>query len=381
MSDTIESGALTAIEPNALVATFTRTGAVDDLLERMKRDARARAAELDISTARGRAEIASLARTVIARAKTAWIAKGKELTEDWRKQTSAVNADCKKIEAVLDALRDEIRAPLTAWENAEKARVQGHEDALSAIEALSPVGGMSAHEISEHLALVPPIDARDWQEFRARADRVTTNTVNALKVALAETKAREEAEARAAAERAAEEARKAEEARIAAAEAQRIREERIAAEAAEAARLEAEARARVEAEKAERAARDVREAAERQARQEREAKERAEAAARKAEEDRIAAEQRAERERQEAAAKVEREKAAAVEAERKRLADEAAAAQAEADRRAANIAHRKRINGAALAALIEHAGVSEAAGKAVIEAIARQQIPAVSIRY
>ena len=84
---------------------------------------------------------------------------------------------------------------------------------------------------------------------------------------------------------------------------------------------------------------------------------------------------------EEAAAKVEREKAAAVEAERKRLADEAAAAQAEADRRAANIAHRKRINGAALAALIEHAGVSEAAGKAVIEAIARQQIPAVSIRY
>ena len=380
MSDTIEAGALATIPANALVAAFANPGGVEAILARIEADASAAAADLDVSTATGRKAIASLAYKV-ARSKTALDGTGKDVKADIQARVNAIDAERRICRERLDALADEIRKPLDEYEAAEKARIQGHEDALARIEAAADTEGLTSEQIANRLELLAQAPERDWQEFRTRADRVTTNTTNALKVALAETKAREEAEARAAAERAAEEARKAEEARIAAAEAQRVREERIAAEAAEAARLEAEARARVEAEKAERAARDVREAAERQARQEREAKERAEAAARKAEEDRIAAEQRAERERQEAAAKVEREKAAAVEAERKRLADEAAAAQAEADRRAANIAHRKRINGAALAALIEHAGVSEAAGKAVIEAIARQQIPAVSIRY
>ena len=477
MSEVMEPSAVALIEPTTnLALVFTGDGGVDAILTKIETDARALAADLDISTEKGRKEIASLARTKIARSKTALIDAGKKLTEDWRKQTAAVNADCRIIEARLDALRDEIRAPLTAWEQAEKDRVAAHDRAITDIEALaSGLEGLTAEQIRERLKAPPLTEARNWQEFQQRASRTILSTGAILKVALRDAEQR----AAEAAERAAREAQEAEERRLAALEAQRIREEQIAAHAAEKARQEAEAkaemerlaahakaeadrraaeakaeaerqaieaRAREEREELERKAeaerqaaakreQDARDAAakaeadrlaaeakaeaerkaierraeddrleaEAQARIERlrseqrekdarDAQVRAEAAAKKAEADRIAAEERAERERQaaaaaqqkreaEAAARAEAEKAAAIEAERARAAAAAEAERAEAERRAANVAHRKRINNAVLAALVEHAGLSDAAGKAAIEAIARGLIPNVSIAY
>ena len=154
MSDVMEStGALALIETTNLVAIFTDEGGVEAIVKRIEADARARAADRDISTARGREEVASLARTKIARSKTALISAGKKLTEDWRKQTAAVNADCKLIETRLDALRDEVRAPLTAWENAEKDRIKAHEAALAAITEGPGYGTVeSAAEIQKQLS-------------------------------------------------------------------------------------------------------------------------------------------------------------------------------------------------------------------------------------
>ena len=423
MSEVMEPSAVALIEPTTnLALVFTGDGGVDAILTKIETDARALAADLDISTEKGRKEIASLARTKIARSKTALIDAGKKLTEDWRKQTAAVNADCRIIEARLDALRDEIRAPLTAWEQAEKDRVAAHDRAITDIEALaSGLEGLTAEQIRERLKAPPLTEARNWQEFQQRASRTILSTGAILKVALRDAEQR----AAEAAERAAREAQEAEERRLAALDAQRIREEQIAAHAAEKARQEAEAKAEMERlaahakAEADRRAAEAKAEAERQAiearaREEREelerkaeaerlrseqrekdardAQVRAEAAAKKAEADRIAAEERAERERQaaaaaqqkreaEAAARAEAEKAAAIEAERARAAAAAEAERAEAERRAANVAHRKRINNAVLAALVEHAGLSDAAGKAAIEAIARGLIPNVSIAY
>ena len=423
MSEVMEPSAVALIEPTTnLALVFTGDGGVDAILTKIETDARALAADLDISTEKGRKEIASLARTKIARSKTALIDAGKKLTEDWRKQTSAVNADCKIIEARLDALRDEIRAPLTAWEQAEKDRVAAHDRAITDIEALaSGLEGLTAEQIRERLKAPPLTEARNWQEFQQRASRTILSTGAILKVALRDAEQR----AAEAAERAAREAQEAEERRLAALEAQRIREEQIAAHAAEKARQEAEAkaemerlaahakaeadrraaeakaeaerqaieaRAREEREELERKAEAERQAAAKREQDARDAAAKAEAAAKKAEADRIAAEQQAERARiiaaaaqqkreAEAAARAEAEKAAAIQAERARAAAAAEAERVEAERRAANVAHRKRINNAVLAAMVEHAGLSDAAGKAAIEAIARGLIPNVSIAY
>jgi len=94
-----------------LAIFFTEPGGIDAILARIEKEAKAEAAGLDISRDGDRKKIASLARTKIARSKTALVEAGKKLTEGWRKQTQEVNADCNKVEAFLDALRDEIRSP------------------------------------------------------------------------------------------------------------------------------------------------------------------------------------------------------------------------------------------------------------------------------
>ena len=69
-----------------------------------------------------------------------------------------------------------------------------------------------------------------------------------------------------------------------------------------------------------------------------------------------------------------------IDAERKRIADEAAAVKAEEERREADKAHKGRINRAALKALIE-GGLTEEDAKMAITLIAMGKIPSVRISY
>lgn len=91
--------------------------------------AKVQAHKPDISTAKGRDAIRSLSAEV-ASSKVTLVKLGKSLTEDWRAKTKAVNAECNMIEERMDALKEQVRKPLTDFENAEKARVSGHERAL-----------------------------------------------------------------------------------------------------------------------------------------------------------------------------------------------------------------------------------------------------------
>ena len=87
------------------------------------------AASGDVGTKKGRDAIASLAHS-ISRRKTPILDAGKKLTEDWRKKTAEVNGRKSQVERDLDALRDKARAPLDAWEAAEKDRKDRVEAAL-----------------------------------------------------------------------------------------------------------------------------------------------------------------------------------------------------------------------------------------------------------
>jgi hypothetical protein len=391
-------------EPQALLpAVVFAPGGVKATIERLK--AEARAEKTDISTPKGRAAIKSLVYK-IARSKTALDTMGKELTDEQRARIDAVNADRRYIRDELDALGEEIRKPLTDWENADKARIAGHEAALQAItETGSPGGASSVADLEVRLAFLRGYPAREWQEFSQRAAETLAAEI-----------ARTEALHQAAVTREAEQAELArlraeaeERARQEAARLQAEREARIAAEAAEAARVAAEERAAAEARAAEeRAAAEARAAAakaeaERQAVEQarREAEERAarlEAQARQAEADsvaavakaeadaaeaarqaeaaRVAAAERAERERQEAVA-AERRRAEREAAQARHAAEAAAAADAA---RAADRKHRGAINSKALAAIVA-LGISEADAKTVILAIVAGSIPNVSMRY
>lgn len=399
MSDILEppAGALATIEKSDLVAVFTTPDGIEAILSRLEKDARARAARLDVSREADRKEMASLARTKIARSKTALLDAGKKLTEDWRRKTDAVRADCKVIETRMDALRDEVRAPLTAWENREKDRVAAHEAALAAIAEAPGYGeNETAHALRQRYDALCNYPARDWEEFAQRAHAALTAEILRTEGLLAAAVKRE-AEA---AELVRLRAEEAERQRIAAEEAQREREAQIAAEAAARAKREAEeAAAKREQEARDAAARAEREKQESEAR-EAQAKRALEEANRRAAADlarmrQEQAEADARREREAEAARIaaaeqaERDRQAAVETERQRAADAKAAADREAARRAADREHRGAFNREILADMVSamsavhsgNAAEAEAIGKAIIAAIAKGAVRHVAVNY
>lgn len=348
---------LAIIPATALVpADVFKPGGVDALLESIA--TKARAVKPDVSTKQGRGEIASLALKV-AKSKTLLDDMGKELVSEWKARSNQVDAERRKVRDFLDALKEEVRAPLTKYEQDEAARIAAHEEALAEMVESPSYGSVeTAADLALRLTWLRNPPPRNWQEFASRAADVLAAEI-ARTEALHEAAVKREAEA---AELARLRAEQEERDRQEAARLQAEREARIAAEAAEKAKREAEAAAARAQEEAARKAEAERQAVERE-------RQAADDRARRAEEARIAAEQRAER-----------EKAEAVAAEQRRAAEAKAAEEAEAARRAANTAHKTKINREVLAALVG-CGIAEDVGKVVIASIVRRQIPHVSIAY
>lgn len=273
----------------------------------------------DLSTAKGRARVASLAAQV-SRSKTAIEKPGRDYLKRLKELPKEVEAELRRFVTECDQIRDDTRRPLTEWE-AEQERIKQEEEANRKAEE-DKKQFEADHEIA--LLLNEKFD-RDAAEAKAEAERKRIAHEEELK------------------RQAAEQAKR---------------------EAAEAAQREIDAAAARE-----------REATLAKERVEREAKEQAELAER----NRIAAEQKAEREKQEAVEEAQRkaqaeadrikreadEKEVARLAEEKRIADAAAA-------RAANIEHQKTINNQVIAILTK-AGISPECAKDCVIAIARNQ--------
>lgn len=342
-------------------AVIFAPGGVNDILEKIAREVRS--TPTDISTKPGRDAVASLAYKV-ARSKTALDKMGKELGEENFRAWKLITTERARIEKELDALRDEVRKPLTEWENAEKDRITGHEAAIMTIQEMGTMRDFQPTSESVKLRMVAlsELPVRDWQEFGKRASEAMQSSLTALQqdLSLADTREAEAAElARLRAEQIARE--------------QKERDDRIAAAAAEKARLEAEQKAAREADEIARAA----EVERRRIEQEKAA---AVARAEQAEAARIAAAARAEQDAKAAAEAAERRQLAAIDAERQRVADLAAADAAEAAKRNANTAHKSKINNAVMAAL-EQILPSKDLAKAVVTAIAKGEIPHTKIEY
>lgn len=308
---------LVVIEKTNALAVFTNQEQLDPLIEAIEKEARSLVP--DLSTKKGRDAIASMAHKV-ARSKTYIDNAGKDLVAELKALPKQIDESRRLVRERLDALKDEVRRPLTEWE-AEQERIKA-EEAMNAM-----------HE--EALVMNAEFD-------RQRAAKIEADHEMAL--LMNEKIDREREEARQKAE-----------------QAKREHEERIKREAEEKARREADEAAKREIEAA--AARE-REATLAKERAEREAKELAE----KAERGRIAAEEKAKREKEEA---IQRERAAAEDREQARLAEEKRIKDEEA-RRAANIAHQKKINNAAMAILMS-TGLSEAAARECVCAIVKNQ--------
>lgn len=180
-----ESTDLVVFEKLTPVQVFA-PGGVNDILDKITREVRS--TQTDISTKAGREAVASLAYKV-ARSKTALDEMGKTLVADWKTKSAAVDAERRTIREKLDDLRDEVRKPLTDWENAEKDRIADHEAALAAMEGnlTFDTAEPSSAAIRERLDASEHPPVRHWEEFAKRAaeirDRVRAGLIAMLATA------------------------------------------------------------------------------------------------------------------------------------------------------------------------------------------------------
>ena len=113
-----ESNELVVINKIDIPALFKEDGS-DPIIEGLKK--KAAEFEGDVSTAKGRKEIASFA-AKFSTAKTKLDGFGKALSDEYRAKIAPINAERNKIKVCCDESRDQVRKPLTDWEDAEKKR-------------------------------------------------------------------------------------------------------------------------------------------------------------------------------------------------------------------------------------------------------------------
>lgn len=317
---------LVVIEKKNAMAVFTNNDQLDPLIEAIEKEARSLVP--DVTTKKGRDAIASMAHKV-ARSKTYIDNAGKDLVAELKALPKQIDESRRVVRERLDALKDEVRRPLTEWE-AEQERIKA-EEAMNALHV-------------EALAMNEEFD-------RQLAAQIESDHEMAL--LMNDAFDREQADKAAEAER------------------QRIaHEEEIKRMAAAAAAREVEQRAQRERE----------EAAHREAV--------LKAQAEQAERDRIAAEQKAEADKK-AAVEAERRKAQeeadrirreAEQREQARLAEERRKADEQA-RREADVKHRKAVGTEIVKALLANTSLTRDQAIEVLTAVKDGRIPHTGISY
>lgn len=317
---------LVVIEKKNAMAVFTNNDQLDPLIELIEKEARSLVP--DVTTKKGRDAIASMAHKV-ARSKTYIDNAGKDLVAELKALPKQIDESRRVVRERLDALKDEVRRPLTEWE-AEQELIKA-EEAMNAMHAEALEMNIkfdqelaAKFEADHEMALL-----MDKDIDRERADKAAEAERQRI--------AREE-------------------------EIKRLAEEKAKREAAEQAQREIDAAAAREREAIlakERAEREQREAAERA---EREKQAAVEAERRKAQEE-------ADRIRREAE---QREQASL--AEEKRKADEQA-------RREADVKHRKAVGTEIVKALLANTSLTRDQAIEVLTAVKDGRIPHTGISY
>lgn len=304
----------------------------------------------DMNTAKGR-DMRRSAAAKVAKFKSHIDKSRLEITAEKRREIAEINASSKLLIEGLARIQEEVRAPLTEWEEAEKKREELVETTIARIKAAALVTiSDTAASVSARGNEIYEIEI-DPEVFKKRTDEATeaqAATIKALHEAMNVLRDREEMAAKLA-----------------------------AMEAAEAERLAKEAEAEAARQAKEREDREAREAKEREERLVQEAAEQAKREAEEAAQREIdAANRRAEEAEREAAA--ERQRIADKEAEEQRIADAQAAEQA---RREKNAAHRRKIMGTVKQSIMEVGGITDEAAMAIVRAMAKGNVPHVTVQF
>jgi len=144
--------------------------------------------EVDLTTSKGRDAVKSLAYTVV-RSKTTLDNLGKNLVADLKAKVGAVDAIRKIARDDLDVLRDEVKAPLEAWEKAEEDRIIKITSMMSGLTSLQNIPvRTSEHAISIRHDVEAMLITDDFEEFQEKAAELKLQTLLSLDEKIAELK-------------------------------------------------------------------------------------------------------------------------------------------------------------------------------------------------
>lgn len=315
----------------------------------------------DLTTPKGIARIKSLA-SQVASSKVAIEKPGRDYLRQLKEMPKAIEAELRDWKEKMDALRDEVRRPVTDLEAKEKARISELDARLNQVQTiktaveLTPQTSAALNNYIDHVNAI--VIDESWQEYQQRATLLKEVTLTELHKALDRAVVFEQQQA--------------EIARLKAEQDERDRlqrEERIA----EVARHNAEQlalREKIEAEQREQAAKDAQAKAEQDAKdaQQQLEQSRIDAEARQ----KLAVEQAAEQDRQRIAAELAQQE----------QEQEQARIKAEADAKAADIEHQRTYNREALADIIAACPeLTESQATTLLTGIIRHKIRHISINY
>ncbi len=236
---------LVVIEKQNAMAVFTTKEQLDPIIEAIEKEARSLVP--DVSTRKGRDAIASMAHKV-ARSKTYIDNAGKDLVAELKALPKQIDESRRIVRERLDALKDEVRRPLTEWEaEQERIRVEEawnamYEEALVMNKMFDDQRAAQIEADHEMALLMNDKFDREREEQLRLAEQAQRERDERLKQEAAEQARRDaevkhKAELEAAARREAEEKARAEREKAAAVEAERLK-----AKQAEEARLAEEKR-------------------------------------------------------------------------------------------------------------------------------------------
>ncbi len=315
-----------AVIPETALDFFASAQGVEALLSAVRAKAlELLPAEIDLTTAKGRAEVVSVAHKV-ARTKTTIDAAGKALVAEYKAIPARIDATRKLIWEELDNLKAEIRKPVTDWEEAEASRVLAIRMRIDELRnmAVTPCG--TSDELHDLFSAVMAVEIDDsFEELKGDAAIVKDSVLTRIR-----------------------------ERRVA-----MINAEKVEAERLERQKAEAEARAKEEADKKTALDKAQAEAAIAQAR---------------------LAQEKAEREAEQAKRDSERKALEAVEAEKRRVADAEAKAKAEEEARIQDAQHRFRVHSEILNDLMS-LGLVGTQATLILDAIRDGRIRHLKIEY
>lgn len=180
---------LVHIPQDTAMTVFLTDNGLDPYIEKIKNDALSIVP--DSKTAKGRAAILKTT-TLVRKSRDYLDGVGKELVSKLKEQPKIIDAERKRMRDTLDLLIEDIRKPVTEFEEAEEKRVNRIQEVIDKMKAV-PING-TKQQLEDHLARIQNTEISEFfQELKPLATQVKLAVIDQLNVAISEV-VRKEAE-------------------------------------------------------------------------------------------------------------------------------------------------------------------------------------------